>query len=116
MSEGRVEWDEGWTWYRVAGDLGAEGPAPLVILHGGPGAAHDYLGTTETGRPAGQRGGVFSADAVRVAERDVVALLSSLQLLHALNEHQHARLDVDAFWETVHSAAGVVDLPSVPAV
>jgi L-proline amide hydrolase len=33
----------GWqTWYRVEGDLGAE-PAPLVTLHGGPGAAHDYL-------------------------------------------------------------------------
>jgi L-proline amide hydrolase len=42
MSEGRVDWDGGWTWYRVEGDLAA-GPAPLVILHGGPGAAHDYL-------------------------------------------------------------------------
>jgi L-proline amide hydrolase len=38
-----MEWDEGLTWYRVDGDLGANGPAPLVILHGGPGAAHDYL-------------------------------------------------------------------------
>jgi L-proline amide hydrolase len=35
--------DGGWTWYRVEGDLGVGGPAPLVILHGGPGAAHDYL-------------------------------------------------------------------------
>jgi L-proline amide hydrolase len=38
-----MDWDGGWTWYRVEGDLGAGGPAPLVILHGGPGAAHDYL-------------------------------------------------------------------------
>jgi L-proline amide hydrolase len=38
-----MEWDAGWTWYRVDGDLGGDGPAPLVILHGGPGAAHDYL-------------------------------------------------------------------------
>ena len=30
------------TWYRVTGDLG-EGGAPLIVLHGGPGAAHDYL-------------------------------------------------------------------------
>ena len=37
MSEGRVDWDAGWTWYRVDGDLGEDGPAPLVILHGGPG-------------------------------------------------------------------------------
>jgi L-proline amide hydrolase len=34
------------TWYRVTGDLrnnDADAPAPLVVLHGGPGAAHDYL-------------------------------------------------------------------------
>jgi L-proline amide hydrolase len=35
------------TWYRVIGDLAAgrsgSGPAPLVTLHGGPGASHDYL-------------------------------------------------------------------------
>jgi L-proline amide hydrolase len=34
------------TWYRVVGDLPAtpgDGPAPLVTLHGGPGATHDYL-------------------------------------------------------------------------
>jgi L-proline amide hydrolase len=43
MPEARVDWDEGWTWYRIEGDLGMEGRAPLVILHGGPGAAHDYL-------------------------------------------------------------------------
>src|SRR5205823_1150095 len=36
-------WDGGWTWYSVEGDLGTAGPAPLVILHGGPGAAHDYV-------------------------------------------------------------------------
>ena len=30
------------TWYGVVGDLAA-GPAPLVTLHGGPGATHDYL-------------------------------------------------------------------------
>ncbi|MGW0808313.1 proline iminopeptidase-family hydrolase [Nonomuraea sp. NPDC002799] len=32
----------GWqTWYRVTGDLTGD-KAPLVVLHGGPGAAHDY--------------------------------------------------------------------------
>ena len=30
------------TWYRVEGELAGE-RAPLVVLHGGPGAAHDYL-------------------------------------------------------------------------
>jgi L-proline amide hydrolase len=43
VREGRFEWDAGWTWYRVEGDLGQNDKAPLVLLHGGPGAAHDYL-------------------------------------------------------------------------
>lgn len=56
MSEGLVDWEGGRTWYRVEGDLGVAGSAPLVLLHGGPGAAHDYLEpvadlATATGRP-----------------------------------------------------------------
>ena len=43
MGDGTMQWDAGRTWYRVAGELGGDGPAPVVILHGGPGAAHDYL-------------------------------------------------------------------------
>jgi L-proline amide hydrolase len=56
MSEGVLEWEAGRTWYRVEGDLGTGGLAPLVVLHGGPGAAHDYLEpvadlATVNGRP-----------------------------------------------------------------
>ena len=40
-----MEWDAGSTWYRVSGELSGDGPAPAVILHGGPGAAHDYVET-----------------------------------------------------------------------
>jgi L-proline amide hydrolase len=43
MSADVIRWDAGWTWYRVVGDLRDAGPAPLVLLHGGPGVAHDYL-------------------------------------------------------------------------
>jgi L-proline amide hydrolase len=43
MSDGRMDWERGWTWYRLEGELGTDGPAPLVILHGGPGVGHDYL-------------------------------------------------------------------------
>lgn len=40
--EGEITWgDDFRTWYRVTGDLGAG--VPLVALHGGPGAPHDYL-------------------------------------------------------------------------
>lgn len=33
------------TWFRVTGDMSDDprAPAPLVVLHGGPGATHDYL-------------------------------------------------------------------------
>jgi len=32
------------TWYRIVGELSAQAPlTPLVVLHGGPGAAHDYV-------------------------------------------------------------------------
>lgn len=44
--EGRAPFREFETWYRVVGKPGAgaaPGPAPLVLLHGGPGATHDYL-------------------------------------------------------------------------
>ncbi|KAF1952409.1 proline-specific peptidase [Byssothecium circinans] len=30
------------TWYKIVGDLESS-PTPLIILHGGPGACHDYL-------------------------------------------------------------------------
>src|SRR5437764_15482116 len=43
MAEGMVEWEGHRTWYRVDGDLSETEKAPIVILHGGPGAAHDYV-------------------------------------------------------------------------
>jgi L-proline amide hydrolase len=47
VHEGYAAFEDHQTWYRVVGDLDAarsgEGPAPLVTLHGGPGATHDYL-------------------------------------------------------------------------
>lgn len=45
------------TWYKVVGDLTSpSSPAPLVLLHGGPGACHNYLlnlthFTTQHARP-----------------------------------------------------------------
>lgn len=39
--EGTIEGPHGNTWYRVTGSL--DGPrTPVVVLHGGPGAAHNY--------------------------------------------------------------------------
>jgi hypothetical protein len=46
VAGGYAEFEGHQTWYRVLGDLDvgrADGPPPLVTLHGGPGATHDYL-------------------------------------------------------------------------
>ena len=40
--EGRMAWDGHETWYRVVGDLESNASVPVVVCHGGPGAAHDY--------------------------------------------------------------------------
>ncbi len=54
VREGRAPFGAHETWFRVTGDLDA-GPAPLVVLHGGPGCTHDYVlsfaDIAETGRP-----------------------------------------------------------------
>jgi L-proline amide hydrolase len=41
LTENRMIRDKHETWYRVVGDLESD-PTPVVICHGGPGAAHDY--------------------------------------------------------------------------
>jgi len=43
VTSGTVDFEGHQTWYRVTGTLDpASAQAPLVILHGGPGAAHNY--------------------------------------------------------------------------
>ena len=37
-----ISWDGHETWYRVVGELDPGPLTPVVICHGGPGAAHDY--------------------------------------------------------------------------
>jgi L-proline amide hydrolase len=40
MRDGTVAFEDGETWYRITGE-GAG--TPLIVLHGGPGATHDYV-------------------------------------------------------------------------
>jgi L-proline amide hydrolase len=41
--EGRMKWRGHETWFRLVGELDPAAPkTPVVICHGGPGAAHDY--------------------------------------------------------------------------
>ncbi len=43
------------TWYRVVGDGEGPGKLPLLLLHGGPGAPHDYLESLEAVAGTGRR-------------------------------------------------------------
>jgi L-proline amide hydrolase len=50
-----MKWKHGETWYSVVGDL-TSGKVPVVLLHGGPGAAHNYISPiahliAQSGRP-----------------------------------------------------------------
>ena len=38
---GEMKWEHGQTWYRIIGDLNS-GKTPVMVLHGGPGAGHNY--------------------------------------------------------------------------
>ena len=57
ITEGKLPFHGYQDWYRIVGDLknSAPGKLPLLVLHGGPGMAHDYVesiaGIAETGRP-----------------------------------------------------------------
>lgn len=41
-TEGRAKFGQYETWYRISGDLDSK-KLPIIILHGGPGAAHNYV-------------------------------------------------------------------------
>jgi L-proline amide hydrolase len=43
------------TWYRVVGDAEHPGRHPVLLLHGGPGATHDYLESLEALADTGRR-------------------------------------------------------------
>lgn len=54
-TEGTVSFRGHETWYRVVGDGEATGKLPLLCLHGGPGAPHDYLEPLERVAGTGRR-------------------------------------------------------------
>jgi L-proline amide hydrolase len=53
--EGTIPFHGYSTWYRSVGDGGVSGKLPLLILHGGPGATHDYLEPLEALARTGRR-------------------------------------------------------------
>src|SRR5574341_433525 len=43
ITEGYIPFKSYRTWYKIVGNQDAPGKLPLLCLHGGPGASHDYL-------------------------------------------------------------------------
>jgi proline-specific peptidase len=54
-SEGTIPFRGHETWYRAVGDGEEPGKLPLLCLHGGPGACHDYLESLERVAETGRR-------------------------------------------------------------
>lgn len=43
VTTGRMPFQDGYTWYRITGTLDdSRARSPLIVVHGGPGAAHNY--------------------------------------------------------------------------
>ncbi len=53
--EGRLPFCGHEVWYRVVGDAEERGKLPVLLLHGGPGATHDYLESLEALAGTGRR-------------------------------------------------------------
>jgi len=53
--EGFVSFRDYHVWYRIVGDRDLPGKSPLLCLHGGPGATHDYLEPLEAMVATGRR-------------------------------------------------------------
>ncbi|HLZ56104.1 MAG TPA: proline iminopeptidase-family hydrolase [Ktedonosporobacter sp.] len=54
-SEGFIPFRGYRTWYRIVGNGEEPGKFPLLVLHGGPGASHDYLEPLEAMASTGRR-------------------------------------------------------------
>jgi len=54
-TEGTIPFRGFETWYRIVGDGEAPGKLPVLLLHGGPGAPHDYLEALERVAETGRR-------------------------------------------------------------
>jgi len=55
ITEGFIPFRSWKTWYRVVGKQEEAGRLPLLCLHGGPGATHDYFGSLEAFSSSGRR-------------------------------------------------------------
>src|SRR5262249_34381538 len=55
VSEGHIPFRGYRTWYRIVGEREEHGKLPVLTLHGGPGACHDYLEPMEALAATGRR-------------------------------------------------------------
>jgi proline-specific peptidase len=55
IKEGFIPFHGFKTWYRIVGAGDEPGKLPLICLHGGPGATHDYFGSLEAFAATGRR-------------------------------------------------------------
>src|SRR5215468_11765225 len=54
-TEGYIPFKGYQTWYKIVGEKEEPGKLPLLLLHGGPGACHDYLEALDAMADTGRR-------------------------------------------------------------
>ena len=55
VTEGTIPFGGAETWYQIVGSGEVDGAVPLLALHGGPGAAHDYIESMQELAHTGRR-------------------------------------------------------------
>jgi L-proline amide hydrolase len=117
---GTLQWEHGTTWYRVVGDLKSK-LIPAVVIHGGPGAPHNYvLGIVNliasTGRPVIVYDQIGSGQSTHLKDKPSefwTVDLFKQELNHLLKELKVSKkyILIGQSWGGILSFAHAVDKP-----
>lgn len=91
-------------WMSRAGAELAEGYAGKGIIVANTGLAQE----------SARRSNPVAPQAMKLAERQDVCILTTPQLYEALRQHQLGELDKDRFWNSIMTTAGASELPELP--
>lgn len=131
ITEGYIPFKDYKTWYRIVGEGEEPGKLPLLCLHGGPGATHDYLESLDAMADTGRRViyydqlgcgksviGVSKPDMwtieLYVEEVDVVRQALGLERIHLLGQSWGGMLAMEYMFTQPKGVASVT-IASSPA-
>ena len=93
-TEGTIPFKGLETWYRIVGDGEEPGKLPVLVLHGGPGAPHDYLESLQAVATTGRRA-IFYDQLQKLLEQNTELTQQTKQLaerIDALTAQLHQQI------------------------